>query len=114
MFKDKVIVITGASSGIGMAAAREFANRGAKVVIAARDYNKLLSLSNELVHLTEVLPVKCDVTIEDDCKNLIDKCIEKFGSLDILVNNAGISMRALFIETEISVLKQLMDVNFSR
>ncbi len=112
MFKDKVIVITGASSGIGMASAREFANRGAKVVIAARDYNKLLSLSNELVHLTEVLPVKCDVTIEDDCKNLIDKCIEKFGSLDILVNNAGISMRALFIETEISVLKQLMDVNF--
>lgn len=112
MFKDKVVIITGASSGIGMAAATEFAKNGAKVVIAARSTNKLETLKQELSSFTEVLSVKCDVTIEDECKNLIDKSIEVFGKIDILVNNAGISMRALFKDLELTVIKQLMDVNF--
>ncbi|OFY38833.1 MAG: short chain dehydrogenase [Bacteroidetes bacterium GWF2_40_14] len=111
-YKDKVVVITGASSGIGLAAAMEFAKGGAKVVLAARRIDKLLETERELSAITEVLSVKTDVTIENDCKNLIEQTIARFGKLDILVNNAGISMRALFKDLDLSVIKQLMDVNF--
>lgn len=111
-FKDKVVVITGASSGIGLAAAREFAKEGAKVVLAARRIDKLVETERELSAITEVLSVKTDVTIENDCKNLIEQALARFGKLDILVNNAGISMRALFKDLDLSVIKQLMDVNF--
>lgn len=112
MLKDKVVIITGASSGIGLAAAKEFANEGAKVVLAARDIDKLLDIGKELSKITEVLSVKTDVTREQDCKNLIEQTVARFGKLDILVNNAGISMRALFKDLNLTVIKQLMDVNF--
>ncbi|MGE0091234.1 MAG: SDR family oxidoreductase [Bacteroidia bacterium] len=112
MFKDKVIIVTGASSGIGMAAATEFAMLGAKIVLAARSIDKLEQLSNKLSEYTQVEAVKCDVSQEQDCKNLVQSTIDKFGKLDILVNNAGISMRAMFKDLELSVIKQLMDVNF--
>ena len=59
-----------------------------------------------------MLPVQTDVTKEADCKNLIDKAIEKFGKINILINNAGISMRASFEEVQMDVLRQLMDVNY--
>ncbi|MDZ7775092.1 MAG: SDR family oxidoreductase [Bacteroidales bacterium] len=58
------------------------------------------------------LPVKTDVSKEVDCKNLIDQAVEKYGKIDILVNNAGISMRALFKELDLDVIRKLMDVNF--
>lgn len=112
MLKDKVVIITGASSGIGLAAAKEFANEGAKVVLAARNIDKLLDIGKELSKITEVLSVKTDVTREQDCKNLIEQTVARFGKLDILVNNAGISMRALFKDLNLTVIKQLMDVNF--
>jgi short-subunit dehydrogenase len=60
----------------------------------------------------KVLPVKADVSIEDDCRNLIARAIEKFGTIDVLINNAGMSMRALFEEVELDVLRKLMDTNF--
>jgi short-subunit dehydrogenase len=111
--KDKVVIITGASSGIGLAVAREFASRGSKVVLAARRENILKELENEFRSKGyEALIVKTDVTVIDDCKNLINKTIEKFGRIDILINNAGISMRALFIDVDIQVLRKLMEVNF--
>jgi NADP-dependent 3-hydroxy acid dehydrogenase YdfG len=111
--KDKVVVITGASSGIGLATAREFAARGSKVVLAARREDILKELENEFRSKGhEALAVKTDVTVIDDCKNLIDKAIEKFGKIDILINNAGISMRALFINVDLQVLRRLMEVNF--
>lgn len=110
MLKDKVVIITGASSGIGNAAAEAFAGNGCKVVLAARRIDKLKEL--ELNLNTPVLSVQCDVTNEEDCKNLINETIKKFGQIDILVNNAGISMRALFKDSDLSVIKQLMDVNF--
>ena len=108
--KGKVVVITGASSGIGKACAEEFSHRGATVVMAARSVEKL----NEISHLLKgrSLAVACDVTKEADCKNLIDKAIEAFGKIDILINNAGISMRAMFKDVELDVLKQVMDINF--
>ncbi|MPQ48857.1 SDR family oxidoreductase [Marinifilum sp. N1E240] len=111
--ENKVVVITGASSGIGKALAFEFASRGSKVVLAARNTDKLKEVENELLaNGTEVLSVKTDVSIEEDCKGLMEKSIERFGVIDVLINNAGISMRALFADLDLSVLKQLMDVNF--
>lgn len=112
MLKDKVVIITGASSGIGLAAARAFAHKGAKVVMAARRLDKLLEIDKELSSITEILSVKTDVSSESDCKNLIEQAIARFGRVDILVNNAGISMRAMFKDLDLSVIKRLMDVNF--
>ena len=111
--KNKVVIITGASSGIGKACAEEFALRGARVVIAARNDEKLQVLSNWIKSKgTDVLAIKTDVSEEEECKNLIEKTIERYGNIDILVNNAGISMRAVFDDTNLAVIKKLMDVNF--
>ena len=111
--KDKVIIITGASSGIGLALAHEFASRGTKLVLAARSIDKLQETGKQLqAKGIETLSVKTDVSIEDDCKKLIEKAIAHFGRIDILVNNAGISMRALFKDLDLSVIRRLMDVNF--
>jgi len=113
LFKDKVVIITGASSGIGEAIAREFAVNGCKVVLAARSEGKLSAIVDELKALNyDAYYIKTDVSKEDDCKNLIEKTVEKFGSIDILVNNAGISMRASFLEVDLNVLHRLMNVNF--
>jgi short-subunit dehydrogenase len=111
--KDKVVVITGASSGIGKALAFEMAARNAWVVIAARSESKLAAIEAELKKSgKQVLAVKTDVSSEQDCRNLIDAAIDKFGRIDILINNAGISMRALFKDLDLSVIRHLMDVNF--
>ncbi len=110
---NKVIIITGASSGIGLECAREFAARGARLSLAARSTDKLAELQKELeTKGHQVLITPTDVTREDQCKNLINKTIDKYGRIDILVNNAGISMRGLFKDTDLAVLKSLMDVNF--
>jgi short-subunit dehydrogenase len=111
MLKNKVIIITGASSGIGMAAAQEFINQGCRVVIAARRI-ELLNEFEATCPTASILSVKCDVSVEEDCKNLINKTIDKFGQIDVLVNNAGISMRAMFRDLDLKVIKNLMDVNF--
>ena len=112
-FRDKVVVITGASSGIGEAIAREFAGNGSKVVLAARSENKLSKIAQEINNSGgEAYYIKTDVIIEEDCKHLIDKTVEKYGGIDILVNNAGLSMRAAFIDVDVRVLHRLMDVNF--
>ena len=111
--KNKVVIITGASSGIGEACAKEFAKQGAKLSLAARNIDKLNLIEKELSEQgIEVLSVKTDVSIEKDCENLISQTINKFGKIDILINNAGISMRALFADVDLSVIKRLMDVNF--
>lgn len=107
----KVVVITGASSGIGKALAEKYADEGWHLVLAARRWERLLELKGKLKH-TEVLALKTDVTCEDDCRELIERTVEKFGNIDVLINNAGISMRALFNNTSVSVLHQVMDVNF--
>ncbi len=111
--QNKVIIITGASSGIGLACAREFARRGAKLSLAARSLDKLETIQTELQKSgTQVVVVKTDVSIEADCKLLVDETVKAFGRVDILVNNAGLSMRAAFADTDLKVLKTLMDINF--
>jgi short-subunit dehydrogenase len=113
-FKNKVVIITGASSGIGKALAFEYAKRGANLVLAARQYVTLCQIAQELEQQYQIraVAVQCDVTVEDDCKFLIKQTLISFKSIDILINNAGISMRALFKDADVSVLKKLMDVNF--
>jgi len=109
--KDKIIVITGASSGIGEALARRFARGGSKLVLAARRMERLNLLKEELAG-TDILNLQTDVSVESDCRRLIDAAIERFGKIDVLINNAGISMRALFEEVDLEVIRRLMDVNF--
>lgn len=112
-FKDKVVVITGASSGIGMALSKEFASLGAKVVMGARSEDKLKALTSEIESVDgEVIYTTTDVTKQDDCKKLIDTAVSAYGQIDILICNAGISMRALLDDLDLSVLHKLMDVNF--
>jgi short-subunit dehydrogenase len=113
LFKDKVVIVTGASSGIGEAIAREFALNGSRVVLAARTELKLSEIAKKINDSGgEAIFVRTDVSIEADCKQLIQKSIEKYGRIDILVNNAGLSMRAAFLDVDIKVLHRLMNVNF--
>ncbi len=111
--KDKIVIITGASGGIGEALAKKFSSEGSIVVIAARQIEKLETLKMELEAAgAKVLAVACDVSKESDCKNLIDQTIKAFGKIDVLINNAGISMRALFNDLDLDVIKKVMDINF--
>ncbi len=107
----KVVVITGASSGIGEALARRFHKAGASLVLAARRIDRLKNLERELGD-SNILSVETDVSNEEDCREMIRKGIEKFGRIDVMINNAGISMRAPFEAVETDVLRKLMDVNF--
>lgn len=111
-FEGKVAIVTGASSGIGLATATLLAKYQAKVVLAARSEDKLDEVRKDLSQYTEVISVKTDVSVEDDCRNLIEETVKKFGRIDILINNAGISMRAMFKDLDLNVIRRLMDVNF--
>ncbi len=113
IFEDKVVIVTGASYGIGESIAREFALNGSKVILAARTVSRLSEITKELVCAgADAIFIKTDVSIESDCKWLIEKTVERYGRIDILVNNAGLSMRALFPDVDLKVLHRLMDVNF--
>jgi short-subunit dehydrogenase len=111
-FQGKVIIVTGASSGIGLASARLFGKEGACVVLAARSIDKLNSIAPSVSDPDHVLCVKCDVSSESDCKALVEAAAARFGRIDILVNNAGLSMRAMFKDLDLKVIHTLMDVNF--
>lgn len=111
--RSKVVIITGASSGIGKACAIEFARHGAKVILAARREMELKKVEEEIKKQGgEAFSVKTDVKNIEDCENLIDKTVEKYGKIDVLINNAGISMRANFEDLDLMVIKELMDTNF--
>lgn len=109
--QNKVVIITGASSGIGKALAFQYASKGFNLVLAARRIELLSEIKNKLGNV-EVLVVKTDVTLESDCKNMIEKAVEKFGKIDVLINNAGISMRAATTDVDVDVLRRVMDVNY--
>lgn len=109
----KVVIVTGASSGIGMACAMEFASKGYGVVMAARNIEKLEVIEHQLKQSNpDIGSFRADVSKEDECKALIDYTISRFGRIDVLINNAGISMRALFKDLDLKVLHSLMDTNF--
>jgi short-subunit dehydrogenase len=112
--KDKIIVITGASSGIGKSLAIECAKRGATLVLAARHYVDLCLFVEDLIkqYGIKAIAVQCDVTVEQDCAVLMNQTVCTYSKIDVLINNAGITMRGLFKDTDLKVLKSVMDVNF--
>lgn len=109
----KVVVVTGASSGIGESLAREYAKLDFRVVLAARQEEKLKNIVAEIESQggSAVYSV-CDVTNVDDCKKLVETAVSAYGQIDVLICNAGLSMRALFDDVDLDVLHRLMDVNF--
>ncbi|HXH99152.1 MAG TPA: SDR family oxidoreductase [Sphingobacteriaceae bacterium] len=113
-FKNKTVIITGASSGIGKACAEEFASRGANLILGARQYVTLCEITTDLEarYKIKAVAVQCDVSKEIECEYLIKQALLTFNRIDVLINNAGISMRALFKDLDLVVLRNLMDVNF--
>ena len=109
----KTVLITGGSSGIGLACAKRFGKAGYRVSISARNPDRLNEAVSELKESgIDVLGVVGDVSKEADCKAMVDQTISKFGRIDVLINNAGISMRAFFKDLDVSVIRQLMEINF--
>lgn len=109
-----VALITGASSGIGKSLAFEAAKHKFNLVLTGRNLEALSTIQLEIMHRfqTEVHILAGDISDESFCHKLISSAIEQFNRLDVLINNAGISMRGLFLETDLSVIKKVMDVNF--
>ncbi len=109
----KTIIITGASSGIGEALAYYAASLQYNIVLASRNLDKLITVKEQCIFKgANCIAVKCDVSIEDDCKKLISETISQFNTIDILINNAGISMRAVFNDCDLKVIEQVMAINF--
>ncbi|MDR6561787.1 short-subunit dehydrogenase [Arcicella sp. BE140] len=113
IMKGKVVIITGASSGIGKAMAFAFGREGAKIVITGRKQDALLATSQELTARgIENLPIVSDVSIESDNQDVVEKTIAAYGKIDVLINNAGVSMRAMFEDCDTEVIRKVMDINF--
>lgn len=111
--KDKVVIVTGGSSGIGLACAEVFARAGARVVITGRNEDRLREAAQQLSAKGYTVLLKAgDVASEKDILRMVEETVSTFGRIDILVNNAGISMRALFEELDLKVFQQVMDINF--
>ncbi len=105
------MIITGASSGIGKALADLCLSAGAKVAVCARDVDRLKqAFASDTTN--NILMLQANVADEEDCHRLVEETVARWGQIDILINNAGMSMRALFEDLDLSVLKSLMDVNF--
>jgi short-subunit dehydrogenase len=112
--KDNVVVITGASKGIGAEVARMLAAKGARLVLAARNEKELAAVAEECRKAgASVVSVKADVAVERDCQAIVAGAVLAFGRLDTLVNNAGVSMWARFEDIEdMSILERIMQVNY--
>ncbi|MDE2293972.1 MAG: SDR family oxidoreductase [Gammaproteobacteria bacterium] len=108
--QDKVIVITGASSGLGEAAARHLARAGAKLVLGARRIERLQALAGEL-GLPPRAAVQTDVTHADQVRRLVDGAVEWHGRIDVLINNAGLMPQSLLERGRIEDWDRMIDVN---
>jgi len=112
-FNDKVIVVTGAASGIGAAISRRFARDGARLGLLDQEEAAVKALASELSALgVEAVGFGCDVSREEECKRAIGLVLQRYGGIDVLVNNAGITQRGAFVDTETKVYRRVMEVNF--
>jgi len=110
--KDKVVIITGASSGIGKATAWEFAREKAIVILASRKEEKLQELAEEIKKIgSQILVVKTDVSLSGEIEHLVNITLEKYGRIDILVNNAGFGNHSAVEDTPIQDMKDVLDTN---
>jgi dehydrogenase/reductase SDR family member 7B len=111
--KDKVVVITGGSSGIGKALAEVFGSNGSKILITGRNAAELEATVDVLSKSgITISALQADVTQIGDNERMAEEAMKRYGKIDILINNAGISMRALFSEADLEVVKKVMDINF--
>src|SRR5207245_177469 len=111
--RDKVVLITGGSSGIGRATALRLAGFGAKVAVAARNIAALEQVAREAAGLdTESLAVPTDVMDAGQCRRAVESTVARFGRLDILICSAGLSMRGYFAGSDLEALERVMRVNF--
>lgn len=110
-FKDKVVVVTGGTDGIGKALVDALIFLGAKVATCGRNHDKLylLQSNHPSAHLHTMV---ADVSNENECRRFIEMTIEMFGGIDIIINNAGISMRALLKDASVEVIRKVMNINF--
>ena len=110
-FRGKVVAVTGAAGGLGRALVHAFAQVGAQVAALDRDAAALAVLAQETAG-TPLMTAVCDVTRLDDCQAAIAHVCERLGGVDLLINNAGIAHRSAFADTQVDVLRRVMDVNF--
>jgi NAD(P)-dependent dehydrogenase (short-subunit alcohol dehydrogenase family) len=114
ILQGRVVVVTGASSGIGEACAIIFAQRGARVVLAARRAERLDALVSKLEGMgAEALAVATDVTDEAAVQNLFDRAVERFGTVDVLINNAGIADSTATHELELELWHRVIETNLT-
>ena len=112
-FRNKVVVITGASSGIGEASAIKFAKKNAKVVLVARRKEKLLQVQKEISKYTDsILVCQCDVSNKLQVKEMRDIVLDTFGRIDVLVNNAGFVIYGKVLELSIEEIESQMETNY--
>ncbi len=109
-FKDQVAVITGGASGIGLATAQEFARQGASIAVLDMDRQAMATLVEQIPG--PLLSIPCDITDPTAVQAAMDTIITHYGRMDLLFNNAGITQRGLFRNTDLSVFRQVMEVNF--
>jgi short-subunit dehydrogenase len=110
-FKDKTVIITGGSEGVGAATARRFAAAGANLVLAARGKKKLDKIAEELRPITNVVIMAMDVCDSDACSNLFRKAAFEFGNINVLINNAGMHKRGPVETNSHDDLGMMIDVN---
>src|SRR5262245_26055633 len=111
---DKVVLITGGSSGIGRAAALRLGGYGAKVAAAARNKSALDEVVQEVGKLGATgLALPTDVTDAEQCRRAVEDTVSQFGRLDIVICCAGLSMRAYFANSDLAAMERVMQVNFA-
>ena len=108
--QDKVVLIMGASSGIGEATTKKLAQEGAKLVIAARREDRLKALVESLPN-TDISCMVADVTNKDEVESVVDFAVEKHGRVDVLFNNAGIMPQSLLSDLKVDEWRQMLDIN---
>ncbi|MCX8182608.1 MAG: glucose 1-dehydrogenase [Candidatus Methanomethyliaceae archaeon] len=113
--KGQTAIVTGASSGLGVTFAETLAELGVNVVIAARRYEKLIEVADNISKKfnVEVLPIKTDVSREDEVLKMVKAALERFGSLEILVNNAGVASLSPSVDISFEEWKKVIDINLT-
>ena len=113
--REQTAIVTGASSGLGVTFAETLAERGVNMVIAARRYEKLIKVAEDISskYGVKVVPVQVDVSQEEQVINMIKTAIEKFGSIEILVNNAGAASLSPSVDMSLEEWKKVIDVNLT-
>lgn len=110
-FKDKVVVVTGGTEGIGKALVEKLLLAGAKVAACGRNQDKLYRLQSQFPSYP-LHAIIADVSLENDCRHFIESTLNVFGGIDVLINNAGVSMRGLLKDTKVDVIERVMQINF--